>query len=300
MSTLYVPLDVEFDSDDKLILAGPMAELLYVRGLAFAKRTMSNGDITRAQLAVVGRGIPSAAKHAARLVETGAWSATASGFHIAAWLKRNKSVDDITREREGKKAASIKANHERWHVGPDSKPSVTCPLCHPTSDPKPDPKWDPKEEEEPEGESKPEGEGSQREREREKSSSNSDNSNSAPPNAAAAALKILFDHRMTTAKTPGLANTLRKELPDEWREPISAYLATHPDASAEEIAAVVLKVPGLTYATSTPRAPWYADPECVLCPGDGWMTDGDSYLQPCLCRQPHPYIATVHQLHQGA
>ena len=45
MSGLFVPLDVEYDSDDKMIEAGPMAELLYVRGMAFAKRTGSDGNI---------------------------------------------------------------------------------------------------------------------------------------------------------------------------------------------------------------------------------------------------------------
>lgn len=165
MSGLYVPLDVEYDSDDKLILAGPMAELLYIRGLVFAKRTMSNGDITRSQLIVIGRGIPSAKKHAEKLAEVGAWRATATGWHIAAWLKRNKSVEAIGTERDAKKAASIKANHERWHVGDNTKPSATCPLCHPTPDPLADPKSDPKPKPEPEGEPKPEGEGSQRERE---------------------------------------------------------------------------------------------------------------------------------------
>lgn len=162
MSGLYVPLDVEYDSDDKLILAGPMAELLYVRGLAFAKRTMSNGDINSAQIAVVGRGIPSAVKHAAKLVEVGAWRSTATGWHISAWLKRNKSVEAIDSEREAKKAASAKANHERWHVGEQGKPSASCPLCHPEPDPKADAKSDPKPKPEPEGEGKPEG--SQRER----------------------------------------------------------------------------------------------------------------------------------------
>lgn len=42
------------------------------------------------------------------------------------------------------------------------------------------------------------------------------------------------------------------------------------------------------------RAPWYADPNCELCPGDGWRANPvDGYLQPCTCRKPEPYIATV-------
>lgn len=289
MSGLYVPLDVEFDSDDKLILAGPMAELLYIRSLAFAKRTMSNGDITNAQLVVIGRGIPNAKKHAKKLEDVGAWRTTTTGWHIAAWLKRNKSVDAIATEREVKKAASVKANHERWHVGDTGKPSALCPLCYPTSYPKPDAKADPKPKPEPEGEPKPEGEG---EGEGEgKSSSISGNSNSARQTVAAAALKLLFDHRMTTAQTPGLANLLRRELPNEWREPIATFIQSHPDTTPEEIAAIVLKVPGLTYATSEPKPAWYHDPQCEC--GDGWTTNNDGYVEPCHCRRPDPYIATV-------
>jgi hypothetical protein len=151
MSGLYVALDVEYDSDDKMILAGPMAELLYVRGLAFCKRTMSNGNISRAQLAVVGRGIPSASRHAATLVEVGAWVITSQGWHVAAWLKRNKSAEEIRGDREAKKAASSLANHRRWHTGPDGKASQTCPHCAPSPDPTSDPTSDPKPKPEPKG-----------------------------------------------------------------------------------------------------------------------------------------------------
>ena len=61
--SVYVPLDVEYASDDKIIEAGPMAELVYVRGLAFCKRTLNDGEITRAQLAVVAVGISSPLRH---------------------------------------------------------------------------------------------------------------------------------------------------------------------------------------------------------------------------------------------
>ncbi len=164
MSGLYVPLDVEYDSDDKLILAGPMAELLYVRGLAFCKRTMSNGDITRAQLAVVGRGIPSAAKHASALVETGAWLDQGDRWHVAAWLKRNKSVAEIKQDKANKKVASEMGNHKRWHTGPDGHPKADCSLCFPNGNPTPDPTGDAKPDRKGrEGKGEPEPEGSQRE-----------------------------------------------------------------------------------------------------------------------------------------
>jgi len=135
---LYVPLDVDYASDDKLIEAGPMAELLYVRGLAFCKRTMSDGVIRRSQLAAVGLGIPAAAKHAQRLVDVGAWAATPHGWRVVAWLKRNKSAAQIRHDGEAKKAASVLANHKRWHIGEGKDASPTCPLCHPKPDANPD------------------------------------------------------------------------------------------------------------------------------------------------------------------
>lgn len=44
-----------------------------------------------------------------------------------------------------------------------------------------------------------------------------------------------------------------------------------------------------------PRAPWYADPNCHQCPGDGWISDR-GYLTECTCRQPEPYTATIHPI----
>lgn len=130
MSGLYVKLDAEYASDDRLIEAGPLAELLYVRGLCFCKRTMVDGTITRRQLAAVALGIPSPEKHARTLVDVGAWAETDTGWTITAWLKRNKSVEQICAEREAKRAASVLANHTQHHVGPGKKPSPKCELCN--------------------------------------------------------------------------------------------------------------------------------------------------------------------------
>jgi hypothetical protein len=138
--SLYVPLDVDYASDDKLIEAGPLAELLYIRGLAFCKRTMSDGRIKRAQLTVVAHGIPSARKHVYQLVDVGLWRETSDGWAIVAWLKRNKSAAQIRSDSETKKAASALANHRRWHIGEGKEPSFSCPHCYPKPDPKPDPK----------------------------------------------------------------------------------------------------------------------------------------------------------------
>ena len=57
MVGLHVQLDVEYAMDEKLVGVGPYAELLYVRALCFAKRTMLDGKITHAQLAAIAHGL---------------------------------------------------------------------------------------------------------------------------------------------------------------------------------------------------------------------------------------------------
>lgn len=126
--SLYVPLDVDFASDSKFLAAGPVAGYLYISSLALAKRTLSDGNIDREQLAVIGVGIPKVEQQAQRLVEVGLWTATKDGWRITSWLKRNKSRAQVEADRERKREASVKANHVRWH---SDEPSDDCPLCDP-------------------------------------------------------------------------------------------------------------------------------------------------------------------------
>ena len=129
MAGLYLPLDVDYFDDEQFIEAGPMAELLYIRGNCFIKRKMLDGKIKRAHLSIIGRGIPNVAKHAQRLVEVGRWRATSEGWTVPAYLKRNPSKAEVEAGQELAREAGVRGNHERWHVGPEGKPSPKCPLC---------------------------------------------------------------------------------------------------------------------------------------------------------------------------
>lgn len=123
---LFVPLAVDYASDDKIIEAGPMPELLYVRSLAFTKRTGSNGKIKRAQLQVVGLGLAQLPKLAVTLVQVGLWLEADDGWLIAAWFKHNDSTDHFDAET----LAGKKANHVRWkHAGPFEQ-CVRCLSVH--------------------------------------------------------------------------------------------------------------------------------------------------------------------------
>jgi hypothetical protein len=165
MSGLYVPLDVEYASDDKIMRVGPLAELLYVRGLAFCKRTMSDGVISREQLTIVARGIGKPNWQAAQLVQEGLWNATGTGWEVVGWHRRNKSKQAIESDKEARRNASQKANHDRWHSSDQGKPSLSCPLCYPISDKQSDTnRTDSVSDSDPTSDShKPEPEGSQRE-----------------------------------------------------------------------------------------------------------------------------------------
>jgi hypothetical protein len=108
----YAPLGVGYFRDDAIIEAGPDAELLFVRGLAFCAESMSDGYITDLQLTHhVGAGLrpSSVKKRAETLVKVGLWTRISGGYLVKSWLKWNVTADDIgrrlktDRERKAKK-----------------------------------------------------------------------------------------------------------------------------------------------------------------------------------------------------
>lgn len=127
-SSLFVPLNVEYDSDDKVIEAGPLAELLYIRSLAFCKRTMSDGVVRRSQMVIVGRSIPDATEHAATLVAVGLWEPCSDGWRVASWLKHNKSTEQLAAKKAAALLRSQKGVHTQFHK-PEDPPRDGCPFC---------------------------------------------------------------------------------------------------------------------------------------------------------------------------
>ncbi len=126
MAGLYVPLDVNYADDAKVVDAGPMAELLFVRSLAFAKRDQHDGYIRNGQLGIVAARIPRLAPMVERLIDVGLWERNGDGIYIAAWLKRNLPTDEISAK---KSSAGAVGNHRRWHLAPGGTPNPECDLC---------------------------------------------------------------------------------------------------------------------------------------------------------------------------
>lgn len=125
----YAPLSAHYYKDDKVIRAGEKAELLYVRGLAFCADVLNDGFISDAQLAHVGVGLSNVKARAKALAETGAWERAAGGYYVKAWLRWNKSREDIL--DEAKRDADRKGSQ-----GPDQPlPPEPPPGDEPSSDP---------------------------------------------------------------------------------------------------------------------------------------------------------------------
>lgn len=105
----FAPLSAHYYDDDAVIAAGEKAELLYVRGLAFAARKPVDGFISDLQLTTFR--LPGVKARAARLVEVGLWERTEDGYRIRAWLKHNASRAEI--EEKQRKDAERKRGGRR-------------------------------------------------------------------------------------------------------------------------------------------------------------------------------------------
>jgi hypothetical protein len=112
----YAPLSAHYYKDDAIAEAGPMAELLYVRGLAFCADVLSDGFISEMQLTrFVGVGIPKYRTHAERLVLVGLWEKAepglfgteGTGFIVKSWPKWNLTKAEI--QEKARKDADRKA-----------------------------------------------------------------------------------------------------------------------------------------------------------------------------------------------
>lgn len=127
----FVPLDLNMPSDPKIRRAGPDAELLYIRGLIYLKRTGSDGFIPEYDLAVVAAGCKNPKPATAALIKSALWVSAEQegvcGWNVPAWLKWNMSQQEIADVRLEKKTGALKTNHGKGlHAG---RPAPGCPEC---------------------------------------------------------------------------------------------------------------------------------------------------------------------------
>lgn len=127
MKGRYVPLSVAYREDDAVLGIEPLAELLFVRSLAFCKaREDSGGGISSRQLRLFGAdlgayGVP-VDDLVAQLVRENLWIETGDGWLIRSWLEWNGN-ESSEHGRRG--------NHVRWH---EDRGFIdeSCPFCRPS------------------------------------------------------------------------------------------------------------------------------------------------------------------------
>lgn len=123
---LYLELHVLYYEDEAVAAAGIEAELLFVRGLCFAKRLLTDGAIGEAQLRTISHGLSDPAAAAARLVGLRLWRRRKGGYTITNFLKRNQSRAEIAARSAEQSRFGDKGNHLRWH---QNSPRRDCEWC---------------------------------------------------------------------------------------------------------------------------------------------------------------------------
>jgi hypothetical protein len=95
---VYLPLDVEFFDNDRVISAGEKAGWLYLAMCCRSKRLLSDGLLTHQQIERLQ--IPGWKRRLQQLVDAGLVVGTDDGrLLILGWLERNLSADQVEQAR---------------------------------------------------------------------------------------------------------------------------------------------------------------------------------------------------------
>jgi hypothetical protein len=136
----YVPLSATYADDDAILCLTPLAELLYVRGLALASKLHSDGYLTEAQVVHLAARKLGTEQKIKKLIEEllapGLWLRESGGYVIRGWTKWNRSMEDLGRERAKDRDRKRVQRHEQAGEEPLVPPgeqahvqqmSVICP-----------------------------------------------------------------------------------------------------------------------------------------------------------------------------
>jgi len=126
--SMYVPLDVNYMRDPRLRLAGPDAELLYIRALAYAKGGETDGIVHRYDLAVIAVGLQRVPARVAALVREKAWEERECDWFIAGWFNWNESTTALRDKRLRQSQGAAKTNHKK-HCANGLPFIGSCPVC---------------------------------------------------------------------------------------------------------------------------------------------------------------------------
>ena len=122
----FVPLHVHYRRDRAIRKAGPDAELLFIRALAFARANRTGGMIEDFDLDEIGAGLNDPTASATALVDVNLWLTSGTGWIIRSFEKWNPA---------GASESGTFGNHKRWHLD-RGLVAPNCPHC--PAEPSPD------------------------------------------------------------------------------------------------------------------------------------------------------------------
>lgn len=111
--SVYVPLDVNYMRDPRIRRAGPEAELLYLRALAYAKGGETDGKVHDYDLEVIAVGLNKVTQRVASLVREGAWEVIDGGWFITGWFNWNDSTEKLRDRKRARAEGAARTNHKK-------------------------------------------------------------------------------------------------------------------------------------------------------------------------------------------
>lgn len=111
----WAKFDDKFTDHPKVVAAGPLAELLAMRGVIFCARYETDGFIQFAQIPRISVGISSPKRRIQELVDAGLWEQIDGGFLVHDFLDYHPSAAERAAERESarERMANVRANKTR-------------------------------------------------------------------------------------------------------------------------------------------------------------------------------------------
>lgn len=108
MSRVWVKLDATYVEDEKVMAAGALAELVFVRSIAYCRRRVTDGFISSAAVRSLTLGVPDEpATLVGALVDNGLWDVIDGG-----WSVRNYEVWQQTKSKLAEDAARKRTERE--------------------------------------------------------------------------------------------------------------------------------------------------------------------------------------------
>jgi hypothetical protein len=107
----WVRLDDQVPQHPKVLRAGPSASWLWVCGIAYCSRHLTDGIIPAEALSTFG--VPGARRLAARLVEIGLWHRAGSGFQVHDYHAYNDHAEDVKARRKATASRVARWKQER-------------------------------------------------------------------------------------------------------------------------------------------------------------------------------------------